>query len=345
MREIVMASMRKGAGKTSMIVGIGKALGKKIGYMKPFGDRLLYRKKRLSDYDSALLASIFGLDANPEDVSLGFDHSKLNYMFDAEATRRRVAEAAERIGQGRDIVFIEGGGDMSYGASVHLDPISIARSTDATLFAVVDGEGNTVLDDISFLRGFVNAPGIRFGGVIINKVRDLEEFKDASLARIRDLGVAVAGVVPFEQELTYLSVSYIAEGLFAKVITGEQHMGRSVKTLVIGAMSQDAALGSPNLKRNDMLVITSGDRSEMILIAIENNASCVLLTNDILPPASIIAKAEERKVPLLLVPFDTYETARQVDGMTPLLGKDERGKIDLLTELAKKHIRLDAFSG
>lgn len=345
MREIVMASMRKGAGKTSMIVGIGKALGKKIGYMKPFGDRLLYRKKRLSDYDSALLMSVFGLDANPEDVSLGFDHSKLNYMFDAESTRRRVTEAAERIGQGRDIVFIESGGDMSYGASVHLDPISIARYTDATLFAVIDGDGNTVLDDISFLRGFVNAPDIRFGGVIINKVRDLQEFTDTSLARIGDLGVPVAGVVPFEQDLTYLSVSYIAEGLFAKVITGEQHMSRSVKTLVIGAMSQDAALGSPHLKRSDMLVITSGDRSEMILIAIENNASGVLLTNDILPPASIIAKAEEKKVPLLLVPFDTYETARQVDAMTPLLGKDETGKIDLLCGLAKKHVKLEAFAG
>lgn len=344
MHEIVMASMRKSAGKTSMIVGIGKALGKKIGYMKPFGDRLLYRKKRLWDYDSALVTSIFGLDANPEDVSLGFDHSKLNYMFDAESTRRKVAEAAERVGQGKDIVFIEGGRDMSYGASVHLDPISLARFTDGRLFAVVDGDGTTVLDDISFLGSHVNVPDIRFGGVIINKIRDLQEFKDSNLARIGELGVPVAGIVPFEQDLTYLSVSYIAEGLFAKVITGEQHMNRSVKTLVIGAMSQNAALGSPLLKRNDMLVITSGDRSEMILIALENNASCVLLTNDILPPPNIIAKAEEKKVPLLLVPFDTYETARQVDAMMPLLGKDETGKIELLGELARKHIRLDAFS-
>jgi len=155
----------------------------------------------------------------------------------------------------------------------------------------------------------------------------------------------VIGIVPFEQELTYLSVGYIAEGLFAKVITGEPYMNRSVKTLVIGAMSQSAALGSPLLKRQDMLVITSGDRSEIILLALENNASGVLLTNDIVPPTTIISMAEEKKVPLLLVPFDTYETARQVDGMMPLLGKDETGKINLLTELAKKHIRLEAFAG
>jgi len=345
MREIVMASVSKGAGKTSMIVGIGRALGGKVGYMKPFGDRLLYRKKRLWDYDSALVSSIFGIEANPEDVSLGFDHAKLSFTADAEDTRRRVSEAAERVGKGRDVVFIEGGRDMSYGASVHMDPISIARATGARLFAVVQGEGTTVLDDISFLKSTVCAPDVPFGGVIVNKVRDLVEFGDLTLPRIAELGVPVAGVVPFEQELTYLSVSYIAEGLFAKVITGEQHMNRSVRTLMIGAMSQNAALESPLLKKRDIMVITSGDRSEIILIALENNAACVLLTNDILPPPNIIALAEEKNVPLLLVPFDTYETARQVDSMMPLLGKDEMGKIELLTELARKHIKLDAFSG
>jgi BioD-like phosphotransacetylase family protein len=345
MREIVMASMRKGAGKTSMIVGIGRALGRKIGYMKPFGDRLLYRKKRLWDYDSALISNVFGLDANPEDVSLGFDHAKLSFMDDAAEVQRRVVEAAERIGKGRDLVFIEGGRDMSYGASVHMDPVSIARCTKAALFAVVDGDGTLVLDDISFLGTYVAVPGVSFGGVIVNKVRDLSEFRELTLPRVEEMGIPVVGVVPFEQELTYLSVGYIAEGLFAKVITGEQGMGRSVKTLTIGAMSQNAALESPLLKKRDILVITSGDRSEIILIALENNASAVLLTNDILPPPNIIALAEEKKVPLLLVPFDTYETARQVDGMMPLLGKDETGKIDLLTDLAKKHVRLEAFGG
>ena len=56
MRRLVLASMREAAGKTSLIVGLGKAIEKPFGYMKPFGDRLLYRKKRLWDYDSALIA-------------------------------------------------------------------------------------------------------------------------------------------------------------------------------------------------------------------------------------------------------------------------------------------------
>ena len=45
MNKWVIASMRKSAGKTSVIVGIAAALNKKMAYIKPFGERMLYRKK------------------------------------------------------------------------------------------------------------------------------------------------------------------------------------------------------------------------------------------------------------------------------------------------------------
>ena len=110
MRRLVFASMREGAGKTSVIVGLGKAAGRPFGYMKPFGDRLLYRKKRLWDYDSALVANIFDLKESPEDISLGFDHSKLRFMYDEETTKKKLQELVandlarlgkEALGDGR----------------------------------------------------------------------------------------------------------------------------------------------------------------------------------------------------------------------------------------------------
>jgi hypothetical protein len=101
--------------------------------MKPFGDRLLYKKKRLWDYDSALIANIFGLVENPEDISLGFDHSKLRFMYDETETERKLGELLSHIEKDRDVVFIEAGRDLSYGISVNLDPISLARHTDASL--------------------------------------------------------------------------------------------------------------------------------------------------------------------------------------------------------------------
>ncbi len=92
MNKVIIASLRKNAGKTSIMVGLTKAQNKKIGYLKPFGDRLIYKKKRLWDYDSALIANIFGLSETPEDMSIGFDYSKLRYIYDKKTTREKVSE-------------------------------------------------------------------------------------------------------------------------------------------------------------------------------------------------------------------------------------------------------------
>ena len=94
MKNIIVGSISENAGKTSFIVGLGKTLGKKFGYLKPFGDRLIYRKKRLWDYDSALVTNIFGLDQSSDDITLGFEHSKLRYMYDEAGTKNKVQEMA-----------------------------------------------------------------------------------------------------------------------------------------------------------------------------------------------------------------------------------------------------------
>jgi BioD-like phosphotransacetylase family protein len=82
MKNIVFGSISENAGKTSVIVGLAKAFGKNFGYLKPFGDRLIYRKKRLWDYDSAIITSVFGLEQSSEEMTIGFEHAKLRFMYD-----------------------------------------------------------------------------------------------------------------------------------------------------------------------------------------------------------------------------------------------------------------------
>ena len=45
MKKILIASTREGAGKTSIIAGITSALKKKYAYIKPLGDRLVYKQE------------------------------------------------------------------------------------------------------------------------------------------------------------------------------------------------------------------------------------------------------------------------------------------------------------
>ncbi len=345
MYRLVVTSMQPNAGKTSIIIGLAKALHKKIGYIKPFGDRLLYRKKRLWDYDSALMNNIFSLGEDPAEMSIGFDHSRLWYTFDKETITQKVRDLQESISKDIDILFAEGGKELSYGVSVYLDALSIAKSLSGELVIVISGKEDTIIDDIVFLKNHVNLNAVNLKGIIINKVPNLDDFVNIHLTKIKLLNINVLGIIPYYEELPRFTVNFLADRLFAKIITGESFLNRQVKSIIIGSMSASAAIKSPVFHEENKVVITSGDRYDMIAAALEGDTAAVILTCNIEPTPEIISKASERKIPLLLVSPDTYQIAKQIDFMEPLLQKDDTDKILLLEQMIRKHVNLQEFQG
>ncbi len=342
MKNLIIGSVSEAAGKTSLIVGLAKASGIKFGYLKPFGDRLMYRKKRLWDYDSAVITNIFGLTQSSEEMTIGFEHSKLRYMYDEASTRTKLLDMVQKLSRDNQVLFIEGGQDLTYGSSVLLDTLSLVKYTGGHLIVIIAGDECTVLDDITFIKKYLNMSQIDFS-VVINKVNNLDDFRHTYLPDIQNMGVKVLGVIPYNQELTYFPVSYLAEKLQARVIAGEGGLNQRVKYVFVGAMAGDAAAQLPLFKRENKLAITGGDRSDMIVAALESSTAGIILTNNILPPQNIISKASDRKVPLLLVPFDTFEVAKQIDGLTPVLTKDDPQRLELLQQLVEKYVDLKAI--
>jgi BioD-like phosphotransacetylase family protein len=348
MTRLVVASMGPSAGKTMVIVGAAKALKAEVGYMKPFGERLVYLKKRLWDYDAALMTSVFGLKEYPEEMTIGFGQSKLRYMYDEATRQKKLVDMASHLGKDRPLLFIEGGAGLRHGGSVGLDPISVARTLQARLVIVTAGNEDSVMDDLTFLKKHIDLKGIDFGGVILNKVQSPEDFKESCLPGIKELGMNVLGMVPFEKELTHLSVRFLAEKLFARVIAGERGMDRLIKHVFVGSMSADPAHRntlSNIINKENKLIITSGDRSDMILTALESDTSCIVLTNNVLPPSNLIAKAQDAGVPMLMVPQDTYSAATQIDDIEPLIMKQDTGKLALAEKLVLENIDLKKMTG
>ncbi|HON78219.1 MAG TPA: DRTGG domain-containing protein [Spirochaetota bacterium] len=341
METIIIASSREGAGKTSIIVGIATALEKTYGYIKPFGDRLIYRRKKNWDYDANLIVNILGLEEEPDKISLGFNHSKLRYVYNEDATRTTCQEMADNSGKDKDVLFVEGGKDLTYGASIHLDAIALSKYLNGKLVIVVSGDSDTIVDDIRYINKYIKTQDAGFAGIIINKVQDLEEFENVFLKGITDLGINVLGVIPYKEQLTHFTMNYLAENLFAKVIAGEKGLGNVVKNIFVGAMSTDESLRNPLFIKEQKLLITSGDRSDMILAALESDTVGILLTNNILPPANIITRASEKNIPLLLVANDTFMVSKQLDRMEALLTKDSENEIELLAQLVTKYVKLD----
>ena len=336
MEKLVIASIGEGAGKSSVIVGLAKVLKKPFGYLKPLGDRMIYRDKKVWDHDADVITKSFGIKDDPEELTIGFEHSKLRYMYDDEGRRKKLQEMVSR--SPKEILFVEGGRGLRYGVSVGLDPISIAKYIDAKLVIVIDGHLETLIDDAIYVKNYLDMTGVAFKGVIFNKVRDVEDFKNVHLGKLTEMGIRVLGVVPHQKELTFVTVQYLANHLFAKVITGEKALNRVIRNILVGAMSINALFETSLFQKEDKLVITSGDRVDMILAAIQSDAACVVITNNILPTSSLISKAYERNIPMLMVPQDTYQAATKINSIEPLLTRDDSRKIGLLEELTAKHI-------
>jgi BioD-like phosphotransacetylase family protein len=343
MKKILVASVREGAGKTSLIVGIAASAKFKYGFLKPFGDRLVYRRKKNWDYDCFLIRNLWKLDTETEseDITLGFNHSKLRYVYNRESIKEKLLEMANIAGAGKDYLFIEGGKTLSYGTSIFLDSISMARHLGAKIIFVVSGDDDTIIDDITYIKNHADLKDMDFGGVILNKVQDVENFSNFYLKGISDMNVPVLGILPYMDQLTFFSVDYLAKKIAAKVIAGENGLKNIVKNIFVGAMSTNRALRNPLFNKPQKLLITSGDRIDMILASLESDTSGIILTNNILPPSNIISRASEKDIPLLLVESDTFEVAKQTDKIEALLTEDSPEKINTLIQLVKQHLKLE----
>jgi BioD-like phosphotransacetylase family protein len=344
MDKFVITSMRPSAGKTSLIIGLARALNNKIGYMKPFGARFIYKKKRLWDYDAALMAHIFHLDEAPEDMSIGFHHAKLFYSLDEEATTAKILETLDHVGKNKDSLFVEAGKDIYFGTSVYLDAISVAKRLKGKLLVMVSGDEDTIIDDIGFLTKYIRMDGLSFMGIVVNKVVNISDFNDIYLPRIRKMDVPVLGIIPVIPELTYVSAGYLADRMFAKVLAGDSGLNRQVRNIVVGSMGAESAMKSPLFQDHHQVVIISGDRSDLILTSLESQVAAVILSNNIVPSSIIISKAANIGIPLLLVSTDTHETAKRIDGIEPLPTKEDTGKINLIEKMVRDHIDLKAFT-
>ena len=116
-----------------------------------------------------------------------------------------------------------------------------------------------------------------------------------------------------------------------------------IKNTFVGVVPADEAVRSPAFKKENNLLIVSGDRADLVVAALESDYSAIALTNNIMPPANILNNASLLKIPILLVPSDTYRVARQIDSLESLITETDSAKISLLELLAKNNLDLAKF--
>jgi len=329
---LVLSSHRRGSGKTTLALGIGlNALerGKSVGYLKPLGNKPVYSEGKIWDKDSELISEVLNLNRKKENLSIGFDYEKLRYSHGD-----LLKELKSSIWES-DVFLIECG-SISSGSYFNLDPTSITRELGGRAIFVLDGNREELLDQSSFLRKLEEEMNLKIE-IVINKAEDPYSIK----GEMEELGLDPLGVIPKEETLETITPRRISEELNARIIAGETGLDNEIRHIFIGAMSATEAMKNPLFYKKDKLIITGGDRVDMILAAIESETSCLVLTNNILPPPNVISRASEEGVPLLLVPWDTYTTATKIERIEPTVYPEEKEKIRTIREIVEEHVSLD----
>ncbi|MFW6038087.1 MAG: DRTGG domain-containing protein [Candidatus Saliniplasma sp.] len=341
MKNLIIASTRPDAGKTTVGIAIAMLNKDTFNYLKPFGDRPIYKKKRLIDYDAKLFKNILNLKEDYEKFCIGFDHSKIKYAYDQETIKEKIKERIDEMRKTRDSVIIETGDEWSVGSSIHLDPVSIYEYTDSEVIIVATGNRTDMIDDLHTVSKYFQAQDIPIRGVVLNKVESVDDIQNFAVDEIESLGMEVIGIIPEIKELSLTRVSFINDMLFGKIVAGEDGLNNLVENVFVGAMSAEEIVRNPHYQKRRKLVITGGDRSDVVLASLDEDTSGVILTNDIIPPSNIISRADRAGIPLISVPLDTYEAARRIERMDKITTIEDDFKIKRIREDITPNIHID----
>ncbi len=340
MKRILFSSLHPDSGKTALLLGYARSRAGAAGYVKPFGDRPYYKKKRLWDSDASLMTRALGLEENPDIITLGFDHSKVRYTYPGDTLTVRLREAAEKAEDGHGELLIEGGATLASGASIGLDAVTMARALEAKLYVILAGDPDTVADGAYDLarRPFVEESF--FGGLIINRISEPDEFRRHHLPVVEAAGLTIAGLVPRDESACALTTAYLADELFVKVLAGEPATEPAVDSVVLGVMSATAAREDSDFRSRRKLLVTDGSRSDLIVAALESGAAGVLLAADVPPEARVTALAREKNIPLLLSSASLLDLVRRVKALKPLPSYRDPERLDRLGKLAAEYLTI-----
>ncbi|MCS7220664.1 MAG: phosphotransacetylase family protein [Anaerolineae bacterium] len=343
MANLYVTSTEAFSGKSATCVGLGLRFrrdGLKVGYMKPVNVAALPGPEGPQDDDVAFIKEAFELP-EPLDVlgPVALTPSRMERLLRGQDTTDYEAllrSAYDRVHKDRDVIILEGGTTLREGYLINLPTPRVAEMLDARPLVVIRWDESRMIDDALASRTRLGEPMI---GIILNMVpqNKMGYAEDVIRPFLERHGIPVFGILPQDRLLQAASVTELAEGLDANILTCSGSCDVLVENVVVGAMNVDSAL-SYFRRTPNKAVITGGDRADIQLAALETSTRCLILTGNIMPNPMILTRAEEAGVPVLLCHQDTLTTVEIVEGYFGRSRFQQRPKIERFTHLLEKHM-------
>jgi len=342
MKTIFITSTYDYCGKTLVALGLGKRFqndGYKIGYIKSLGRYPTKVDDRVVDSDAALMYEVLELNDPLEYVSPAImTQDTIARAYDGEdlQLQEKILQAHSKISKDKDIMIVGGPGTFSEGGLLGISARELVPRLDAQVIVVGNCEREVFIDDMLMIKDILKD---RIAGIVINQVEfpKLDYIQRRVAPFMAKNGLNLLGVLLSDPVLMSVSVRELAEILGGEVLCCEDRLDDLVERFSVGAMNVEGALKYFRKVRSKA-VITGGDRPDIQLAALETDTRCLILTGNLYPNDIIISRAEERKVPIMVVQRDTLTIVQQVeDIMTRLRIRDKR-KIDRAIQLIDEEL-------
>jgi hypothetical protein len=353
-QRIFLAATGQNRGKTTVSLGLAAGIvadGHRLGFLKPVGQRFLVIDGTRADEDAVLMKAVFDLPDALNDMSPVTlpRHFTTDFVMGrvTDDLASAVAAASEAVARDKDVVLIEGTGHAGVGAVIGLSNAAVAAMLEAPVIIVSEGGVGRPIDEIVLNHALFERHGVRVVGAVVNKVNvdanpDLPEVLTQGLGQH---GIELLGCIPFSELLANPSLELIVTHLSGKLLAGEAKASAIIGRVAIGAMQADHAV--PFL-RDRTLLITPGDRDDMLEVALEAHRAGagrkqplltgIVLTGGFRPPPPTLERLRSAGLFTYLVETDTYRTAQDVQDILVKTHPTDVEKIATIIELVGRSI-------
>lgn len=354
--RVFIAATRQNDGKTTTSLGLLAALQRhypRVGYIKPVGQRYVEVAEHKIDEDTVLMDSVYKLncplvDMSPIAIEPDFTRRYLE-SANYDALAKRLQQAFDRVAWEKDFVLCEGSGHAGVGSVFDISNARAAKILAAKVVMVTRGGIGKPIDEVALNQALFEKEGVEIVGVIINKVLPdkLDFITDFARRGLERRGLKLLGVLPNQPILSRANLLAVREELKAELLNRPQRFNNLVDNVVVGAMAVHNAL--PFFK-NGVLLITPGDREDLILAAATamlketgQTLAGIVLTGGLRPNDTVLKVINELPYPVLLAKKDSYQVASEVHDLIVKTRPDDLEKIKVIRDLIARHVDVDAL--
>ncbi len=356
-KAVYVATIEPNSGKSIVVLGLMRMLlGKtpKVGYFRPIIDDL--EEGEIDNHINTVI-SHFELDINVK-KTYAFTRSQVLKKYNKGKSGDiidGIIEKYKKLEEKFDFILVEGTDFSDEGSIIEFD-INVLIAKNLGIPAIIvssayEKSNAELIGNLKLAYDSFHAKDVDVIAIVANKVtHEKEATLTTTLPKEFTNDEIEIVVIPQINSLINPTIKEIVKELDGKVLFGKEYLNNQAGSYGVGAMQLRNYL--THLKENS-LVITPGDRADIILGALQANNSAnypkisgIILTGGIIPEEPILKLIEgvTPVVPIISVPNGTFSITNKIGSIKSKIYAENTQKINTSISTFEKYVDVDRLA-